>query len=160
MTADRLSTNGARSRSSPAPVLTLPPGATADARKEAIVEVIRRTGLHPMHAARSVGVSSSAYYRLVEGDPDFRDEIDAATSLFARRMAAVVATAAASLHSWKAAAWWLSRRLPEIYGDRLDLSIEEKPIESEIEEHYSEDQIAERLRELAEEALRRVETRS
>jgi hypothetical protein len=160
--ADPPNANGTRSRSSSTPVttMTLPPGASAAARKEAICEVIRRTGLHPLHAARSVGVSSSAYYRLVEGDQDFRDEIDAATSTFARHMAAVVARAAVTLGSWRAAAFWLERRLPDLYGPRLDLSIEEKPIESEIEERYSQEQIDERLRLLAEEALRRVEARS
>jgi hypothetical protein len=135
--------------------MTIPRGAKPEARKTAIVEVIKRTGLHPLHAARSVGVSSATYYRYVDSDPDFRDEIDAATSTFARRMAAVVATAAVSLHSWKAAAWWLERRLPDLFGARLDLRIADRPTEEELEEKLSDEQRGERMQALVDEWQRR-----
>jgi hypothetical protein len=158
MTADPQEVRGRRSRpASPSAVAKLPAGATPDARKAAIVAVIERTGLHPLHSARSVGVSAASYYRYVDGDPEFRDQIDAATSLFARRMAAVVATAAASLHSWKAAAWWLERRLPDLYGPRLDLRVAEQAPEQELEDHTTEAERAARLRLLVEEAQRRLE---
>jgi hypothetical protein len=156
MSGNRQSANGASSRSStPSDLAKLPAGASAAARKTAIVEVIRRTGLHPLHAARSVGVSSSAYYRMVEGDPAFRDDIDSATSLFARRMAGVVATAAASLHSWKAAAWWLERRLPDLYGARLDLRVADASIEDELEASTTAEFRDERMEELIAEWQRR-----
>lgn len=101
--------------------VALPPRASPEARKMAIVEVIRSTGLPPRQAAMSVGVSSSAYYRLAE-DPEFVAEMDSATSVFARRMAAVIARAAASLGSWKAAAFWLERRMGE-YGVRSTMDV-------------------------------------
>jgi hypothetical protein len=107
--------------------MVLPPGTSPDARKEAIVAVIRATGLPPRQAALSVGISSSAYYRLADGDPDFLAEMEAATAVFARRMAAVVAKAAAALGSWKAAAFWLERRLGDAYGAKLDLHVDEVP---------------------------------
>jgi hypothetical protein len=72
-------------------------------------------------------------------------------------MAAVVATAAASLHSWKAAAWWLERRLPDLYGARLDLRVSEQTREQEIEDHSTDAERAARLRALVEEAQRRLD---
>jgi hypothetical protein len=101
-------------------------------------------------------VSSSAYYRLVEGDQLFRDEIENATSLFARRMAAVVARAAATLGSWRAAAFWLERRLPDLYGVKLDLRVTDAPPEGELEEKLTPEQRDERMQALVDEWQRRA----
>ncbi len=103
--------------------MVLPPGTSTDTRRELIVQAIRATGLPPRAAAMSVGVSSSAFYRLVQ-DPLFVDRLDEATSVFARRMAAVIARAAGGLGSWRAAAFWLERRMGDSYGPRVEVSVE------------------------------------
>lgn len=148
---------GRRSRPSPdkGALVQLPPGASVDVRRDAIVSVIRATGVPPRHAAMSVGVSSSAYYRLAE-DPAFVDAMDEATSVFARRMGAVIAKAAGSLGSWRAAAFWLERRLSSDFGPRIDLQLGLRPPEQEIEEKLTPELRANRLRVLADEAQRRL----
>jgi hypothetical protein len=141
--------NERRSRASPPSALAkLPPGASADTRRTAIADVVKTTGVPPRQAAMSLGISSSAYYRLAE-DPAFIDAMDEATATFARRMSAVIARAAGSLGSWKAAAFWLERRLPDLYGSKIDLRLEARPIEEELEEKMSDEQRRERMRELA-----------
>ncbi len=147
---DPQESSGGRSRSFP---VKLDPRASADSRKKVIVEVIRRTGLPGRQAAMSVSVSSSAYYRLVEGDPDFRDAIDGATSVFARRMAASIAVAAAR-GSWRAAAFWLERRLGDAYGQRLDVKVE-ATLEDRFDAELTDDELQRHALELADEVQRR-----
>jgi hypothetical protein len=121
------SSRSGRARSSPeaSALVTIPKGAKPDDKRRLIIAAIKATGIPPRQAALSVGVSSSAYYRLVE-DPAFMAEIDAATALFGRRMGAVIARAAAGMGSWRAAAFWLERRWVDSYGPRLDLHVEDE----------------------------------
>jgi hypothetical protein len=117
------------------------------------VDVIRATGLPPRQAAMSVGISSSAYYRLAE-DPAFRDAVEQATAVFARRMGAVIAKAAASLGSWKAAAFWLERRLGEYAATaKLDMTVSGDMTGFET---LTDEEIAERLDAVRGELLGRV----
>ncbi len=127
--------------------------AKPEARKVVTLEVIRRTGLPPRQAALSVGISSSAFYRLLDGDRDFMDAIEGATAVFARRMAASIAAAAAR-GSWRAAAFWLERRLGDAYGQRLDVKVE-ATLEDRIDAALSDDELQRHALELADEVQRR-----
>lgn len=101
-------------------------------------------------------MSSSAYYRLCE-DPIFVAEIDAATALFARRMAAVIARAAARMGSWRAAAFWLERRLPESYGPKVELHVDDGlDAEDELDAKYPGDALDEAIIDLQRQALAKM----
>jgi hypothetical protein len=115
--------NGGRSRSLPAEV---PAPTSAAARKAAIVEVVRKLGLHPYRAALSVGVPSTTFYRYVDDDEQFRDDLAEAEALFERRMVAAIEHDAISSKSWRAKLELLSRRFPDRWGERqkLDMTIE------------------------------------
>lgn len=134
----------------------LPPRATRDTRLAAIVAVIEASGLPPRQAALSTGMSSSAWYRMAE-DPAVVEAIDEATAIFARQMAAVIARAAAGLGSWKAAQFWLERRLGE-YGPRALLTVHDERVsmEDELAETLTPEDLEAKLDSLAAEAVRRL----
>lgn len=83
----------------------------------------------------SLGISSSAWYRLAE-HPEVVEAVDNGTAVFARRMATVVAPAAVTLGSWRAAAFWMERRLPDLFGLKLDVHVERSP-EQELDEQFT-----------------------
>jgi hypothetical protein len=139
----------------------LPARAAPATKLRAIVAVIQATGLHPRQAALSVGVSASAFYRLVDDHPHAREAIEGATAVHARHMAAVVATAAVKLGSWRAAAWWLERRLSDVYGEKAQLAIEfDTPtLEDRLAAEKTPEELDAQLEALAEEVLRRRRAR-
>jgi hypothetical protein len=154
MSANPPKSSGRGARSLPS---KLPRRTSADVKKRAVIEVIELTGLHPRQAAMSVGISSTSYYRLVEADPEFREALDSATAVYARRMAASVARAASALGSWKAAAWWLERRMGDVYGpkDKLAIEFDTPTLEDRIAADNTAEELDARLDLLAEEILRR-----
>ena len=112
-----------RARSLPA---DLPAPSRAADRKKAIVETVRKTGMHPYRAALSVGVPSSTYYRFVDDDEAFRDAIAEAEATFERRLVVSILSDGIALKSWRAKLELLSRRFPDRWGlrEKLDLSVE------------------------------------
>ena len=145
--------SGAGARSVP---LKLPARTPRDARLAAIVAVIEATGLPPRQAALSTGMSSSAWYRMAE-DPAVLEAVEIATAAFARRMSAAVARAAIRLGSWKAAQFWLERRLGE-YGPKalLTLNDERLSMEDELDETLTPEQLDAALARVAAEAVKRL----
>jgi transposase-like protein len=151
-------------RSSASPSVALDVPKTTPERKAAIVALVAARGLSARSAALACSVQPGVFYRWVDDDEAFRDDLEIARGKFTAALVGSILKDAKALRSIRGKIALLERapatRDEYMLRRSLDLSIEEKPIESEIEERYSQEQIDERLRLLAEEALRRVEARS
>ena len=136
-----------RDRSHPAPD-TLPAPTQPEMRKKAIVEAVRKTGLHPYRAALSVGVPSSSYYRMVDDDEAFRDAIAEAESIFERRLVVSILNDGVTLKSWRAKLELLARRFPDRWGERQKLDMTIESFSKTGFEGLSDDELDARLAEL------------
>jgi hypothetical protein len=70
-------------------------------------------------AAQSQGVGKRTVYDWKESHPAFADQLETAMGDIEARMTMNVTAKAAK--DWRAGAWWLERRRPEVYGDQAAL---------------------------------------
>ena len=89
-------------------------------------------------------------------DPDFADRVSFAEHQFERALASVIVTAAVKLKSHRAALAFLERRFPDVWAQRLDLRVEQRLPEEEVEAAFTPEQRRARLREIVEEGQRRL----
>ena len=101
-----------------------------DPRIEQLLTALR-AGNTRRAAARYAGIHSTQFYRWLEGDAAFRTQVERAEAEAEVRMLTRVAQAANG-GDWKAAAWWLERRLPADYGRRERIELQSELL-SEIE---------------------------
>jgi len=100
-----------------------------DPRIEPLLTALR-AGNTRRAAARYAGIHSTQFYRWLEGTA-FRAQVERAEADAEVRMLTKVAQAANG-GDWKAAAWWLDRRLPADYGRRERIELQSELL-SEIE---------------------------
>ena len=72
-------------------------------------------------AAAGAGMHRQRLYEWEKADRTFADEMTRAQDEAERRM--VLHVIKASVEDWRAAAWWLSRRRHEHYGDRSKVEV-------------------------------------
>jgi hypothetical protein len=130
-------------------VRVVPPEASPEKRKAAVVETVRRVGLSPRSAALSVGVAASTFYDWMDLDESFREQIAVAERQFERAMLLVIVSSAVKTRSWRAAMAVLERRFPDLWTPRLNVSVEPQSLEDELDANLSDEQLEGRLRELA-----------
>src|SRR5262245_44456516 len=99
------------------------PQKRTDARRAAYLEVLR-VGTSREAAARPAGCGPSTAWRRTGDDPAFALDVEVACAEAEVRMTAAVSDAAAN--DWRAAAWWLERRRPDVFGrhNRVDVSVD------------------------------------
>jgi len=105
-----------------------------DPRIEPLLTALR-AGNTRRAAARYAGIHSTQFYRWLEGTA-FRAQVERAEADAEVRMLTKVAQAANG-GDWKAAAWWLERRLPADYGRRERIELQSELL-SEIEKLAAE----------------------
>jgi hypothetical protein len=91
-----------------------------DEKIEQVIKLIEQ-GLFVNHAAASCGLSKDTLYNRMREDPEVRARVIAAGDKAFGLMEKIVMRAA--LQDWKASAWYLERRKPELYGRRMKLDI-------------------------------------
>ena len=92
-------------------------------RVEAALEALRH-GCTRRAAAGAAGVIASTFYRWMDDDATFRDEVEKAE--LQAEAAFTMAVAVAVPKNWQAAAWWLERRKHTEYGrkDAVEMKID------------------------------------
>ena len=136
-------------------VRIVPPDASAETRKGAVIEAVRRVGLSPRSAALSCNVAASTFYGWMDGDEEFRDAIAVAERQFERSMLLVVVSAAVRRRSWRAAIAVLERRFSDLWTPKLDVAVEAKSLEDDLAENLSPEELQQQYDLLVDESLRR-----
>jgi AcrR family transcriptional regulator len=67
-------------------------------------------------AAAVAGVGHGTFYRWLDNDESFRDACEAAEGRFIDENLQAIGTVAVELKSWRARAWLLERRFPDLFG--------------------------------------------
>jgi hypothetical protein len=114
----------------------LPPEATPEARKKAVLRLIETRGLRPRQAALAAGVGSSTYYDWLDGDREFVSAIEMSEAKFESAMVGSIVHDGLTLRSWRAKLELLERRFPDRYGQRVDLTIDDRSSVDELDERY------------------------
>lgn len=83
------------------------------------------SGMGRIAAARQNGIDDNTMFRWMADDPAFTDMVEEAEGIAEAKYTTAVYLAA-SQGTWQAAAWWLERRRPSLYGrrDRMDVSVD------------------------------------
>jgi len=101
------------------------PSKRKDAGKEAIVAALL-AGNTRTAAASVAGITRQTFYRWLDEDATFSDNVEKAEGSAESRMVRVVQDAAFS-GTWQAAAWWLERRRRDEYALKQVNQIEGNP---------------------------------
>lgn len=94
-----------------------------------------RAGNTRRQAAAFVEISPETFYRWLDEEPGWREQVEKAEAEHEARMLDKVVKAAVSGEAWQAAAWWLERRRREDYGRRENVELTGKdggPIQQQI----------------------------
>lgn len=95
--------------------------AGAPDRFEAVCEALAQ-GNTRKAAARRAGVGRATLYRWLEVE-SLRDTIKKAEADAEFEMVTAVRAAAQDTRTWQAAAWWLERKMPDVWGKRDRLAV-------------------------------------
>ena len=95
--------------------------AQAEVRAEIIANL--KEGMTVEAAVLLAGITTSTYYRWLESDEKFSEEIAQAHRYFEAIAIARIKQAATDRMDWKAWAWMLEKRYPDDYGKRQELQV-------------------------------------
>jgi hypothetical protein len=90
-------------------------------RQRLVCEAIA-AGLSRQGAAADAGIARSTLYEWLDGDPAFRQELDAAEARYERRVVRRMEQAA-NRGSWAAEAWLAERRLPDRFRAKTEIEL-------------------------------------
>lgn len=96
-----------------------------DQRTAAIFDALR-LGMTRRAAVAMCDIHPSTFYRMLEADATFRDDVEKAEAQAEARYTGLVARAAEDPKTWTAAAWWLERRRHTDFAQhqRVDMTVD------------------------------------
>ena len=102
----------------------------------------------------SAGISEPTFYRWLKESDSFRENVEAAEGAAERSFTRTLRVASAA-GDVTAAKFWLERRRPKHWRERIVVEESSLPLEDEIDEAFNRDDVDRRLQALTDDALRR-----
>lgn len=129
-----------------------------DAVRKRIIDSLQKLGCTRSAAYGEAGISEATFYRWMSEDDSFREAVVKAEAA-AHRLYTARLTKRAAAGDTKAITFWLERRHPTVWRERV--SVDEGPpsLEDVINEALDDDKLAERLRALQAEAAEALDGR-
>jgi hypothetical protein len=110
-------------------------------------------------AYQSAGISEMTFYRWLKDDVSFREEVVKCEGI-AERAFTMPLRVAARQGDIGASKFWLERRRPANWREKITVDATGMSVEEELDEALNSDELDRRLQALAEDAVRRGATRS
>ena len=90
--------------------------------KEKVLENLRE-GIPRFAAATQSGISKATFYRWMNEDEEFREDVEAAVDFAEAVMVSQIKTMGHSRDDWRAIAWLLERRFPDRWGLKREVEV-------------------------------------
>ena len=90
--------------------------------KEKVLENLRE-GMTRAAAATQSGISKATFYRWMDADEEFREDVEAAVDFAEAVMVSQIKTMGHSREDWRAIAWLLERRFPDRWGLKREVEV-------------------------------------
>jgi hypothetical protein len=74
-------------------------------------------------AATQSGISKATFYRWMDADEEFREDVEAAVDFAEAVMVSQIKTMGHSRDDWRAIAWLLERRFPDRWGLKREVEV-------------------------------------
>ena len=78
-----------------------------------------KVGMTVFDSCTIAGMNRTQFYNKMKSDPGLKAEVDKA--ILSSKIRSVTLIQNAMRDNWTACAWWLERRFPEEYGNRLEM---------------------------------------
>jgi len=91
-------------------------------KREKLLENLR-TGMSVDAACTQSSISRSTYYRWIEEDEEFAEEVEAAKDFSEAVLLESIRYQGEAKQDWRAAAWILERRIPDRWGAKREVDL-------------------------------------